>query len=228
MNLIVKICGLSNEETLDAALDAGADMIGLVVFPPSPRFVAPARAAELAARARGRAEIVVLTVDMDPSDMAETVDLVKPDWLQFHGRESTEVVASAKKRFGLKIMKAVGVREITDLISAQPFVAVADRLLLDAKPAQGALLPGGNGIPFDWEILRAFEPGLPFMLSGGLDVGNVGEALTITQADGVDVSSGVEAARGRKDPDLIRAFVAAARRAAAALPAAKALERAAS
>lgn len=227
MDLIVKICGLSNEDTLDAALDAGADMIGLVVFPPSPRFVAPARAAELAARARGRAEIVVLTVDMDESEMAAIVDLVQPDWLQLHGRESTEAVTSAKKRFGRKIMKAVGVREITDLISAQPFVAVADRLLLDAKPAQGALLTGGNGIPFDWDILRAFEPGLPFMLSGGLDAGNVEKALTITQADGVDVSSGVETARGRKDPDLICAFIADARRAAAALPTAKTLKRAA-
>lgn len=228
MNLIVKICGLSNEETLDAALDAGADMIGLVVFPPSPRFVAPARAAELATRIRGRAEIVALTVDMDPSDVAEIVEMVKPDWLQFHGRETAEAVASAKQRFGLRIMKAVGVREITDLISAQPFVAVADRLLLDAKPEPAALVPGGNGIPFDWKILRAFEPGLPFMLSGGLDAGNVEEALTITHADGVDVSSGIETARGKKDPDLIRAFVAAARHAAAALPAAKALERAAS
>jgi len=228
MELIVKICGLSEEETLDAALDSGADMIGLVAFPPSPRFVAPQRAASLAARARGRAEIVVLTVDMDASEMAEIVDLVKPDWLQFHGTETPDAVAAAGKRFALKTMKAIGVGQASDLASVSHHAASADRLLLDAKPAKDAILPGGGGLPFDWNILEGFAPGLPYMLSGGLHAGNVEEALTIARADGVDVSSGVESVRGRKDPDRIRAFIAAARHAAAALPPSVALERAAS
>lgn len=217
MGVIVKICGLSSEETLDAALDAGADMIGLVAFPPSPRFVAPDVAADLAARARGRAEIVVLTVDMAEDDLAGLVAAVEPDWLQFHGRESPEAVASARTRFGRKVMKAIGIRAADDLHAARGYAAVADRLLLDAKAPKGAVLPGGRGETFDWQIVAGFDPGQPFMLSGGLNAENVEKALDITGAAGVDVSSGVETAPGRKDPDLIAAFVAAARRNAAAM-----------
>lgn len=220
MELIVKICGLSNEKTVDAALDAGADMIGFVVFPPSPRFVTPETAARLAARARGRAEIAVLTVDMDETDVARLAATVKPDWLQFHGSEPPEAVAAAGERFGRKVMKAVGVRDAGDLDVARVYAAVADRLLLDAKPPKGATLPGGRGEAFDWHVLDGFDSGLPFLLSGGLNPGNVGRALGVARgAAGVDVSSGVETAPGQKDPDLIRAFVAAARRSAAALPA---------
>ena len=218
MDLIVKICGLSTEETLEAALDAKAEMIGLVFFPPSPRSVAPSRAARLAGQVRGRAEIAALTVDMDSAEISEIVALVKPDWLQFHGRETPETVAAARSRFGRRVMKAIGVRDATDLVSAKSFASVADRLLLDAKPPEGSVVPGGHGKPFDWNILEGFEPGLPFMLSGGLHSGNVDEALRVTRAGGVDVSSGIETAPGRKDPELIRDFVAAARRAAAALP----------
>lgn len=220
MELIVKICGLSSEETLDAALDAGADMIGLVAFPPSPRFVALDAAARLAERARGRAEIAVLSVDMDEADIAEWVAAVRPDWLQFHGMESPETVAAARMRFGRRMVKAVGVREAADLDAALVYAAVADRLLLDAKPPKGAARPGGLGEAFDWRILEGFDPGLPFLLSGGLNPSNVGRALAIAGGTaGVDVSSGVETAPGSKDADLIRAFVAAARRAAAMLPA---------
>jgi phosphoribosylanthranilate isomerase len=219
MDLIVKICGLSSEETLDAALEAGADMIGLVAFPPSPRFVAAEAAARLAERARGRAEVAVLTVDMAEDELAGLVTAVEPDWLQFHGRETPESVASARRRFGCKVMKAVGVRDAGDLRLGEAYAAVADRLLLDAKAPEGAVLPGGRGETFDWRILAGFDPGLPFMLSGGLDAGNIGLALDLTRAAGVDVSSGVETAPGRKDPDLIRAFVAAARRAAERLSA---------
>jgi phosphoribosylanthranilate isomerase len=217
MDLIIKICGLSSEETLEAALDAKADMIGLVFFPPSPRSVTPARAASLAAQARGRAEITALTVDMDEMGIAEIVDLVKPDWLQFHGAESPAAVAAAKQRFGKKIMKVIGVRDFADLDSANHYTGIADRLLLDAKPPKGSAVPGGHGQPFNWNILEGFEPGMPFMLSGGLHAGNVGEALRITRADGVDVSSGIETAPGTKDPELIRGFIAAARNAAKAL-----------
>lgn len=218
MNLIVKICGLSSEETLDAALSAGADMVGLVAFPPSPRFVAPEAAARLAARARGRAEVTLLTVDMAEDDLTALVAEVAPDWLQFHGSESPDAVAAARARYGRRVMKAVGIRDAGDLAGARAYAAVADRLLLDAKAPKGAVLPGGRGVTFDWRILAGFDPGLPFMLSGGLDAGNVGLALDLSRAAGVDVSSGVETAPGHKDPDLIRAFVAVARRAAEALP----------
>jgi phosphoribosylanthranilate isomerase len=227
MELIVKICGLSSEETVDAALDAGADMIGLVFFPPSPRFVSPARAAALAERARGRAEVAALTVDMDEAGLAAIVEAVQPDWLQFHGKETPEAILSAKKRFGRRVIKALGVGGVSDLAAASSYSASADRLLIDAKPPKGAILPGGNGEPFDWMILTGFAPSLPFMLSGGLDAGNIATALNISRAAGVDVSSGVETAPGRKDPELIRAFIAAARHAAASLPRSKTPERAA-
>jgi phosphoribosylanthranilate isomerase len=227
MDLIVKICGLSTEEALDAALDAGADMVGLVFFPASPRYVALSQAARLAARARGRADVTALTVDMDEAKLAEIVDLVNPDWLQFHGAESPAAVESAKSRFGRRVMKAIGVREAADLAAATRY-AGADRLLLDAKPPKGAGRPGGLGVPFDWRLLEQFDPGKTYLLSGGLDQANVGEALRIGGAPGVDVSSGVETAPGVKDPDLIRAFIAAARRGAAALPSARAAARAAS
>jgi len=228
MELIVKICGLSSEETLDAALGAGADMIGLVAFPPSPRFVAPPVAARLAARARGRAEVALLTVDMDQADVAAWVATVAPDWLQFHGTESPESVAAARKRFGLPVMKAIGVRETADLGKTEAYQSAADRLLLDAKAPKGAALPGGRGETFDWQILDGYDPGLSYLLSGGLNAANVGSALGIARAaSGVDVSSGVETAPGHKDPDLIRAFVAAARAADNARPA-KAIARVAS
>lgn len=216
MSLTVKICGLSTEETLDAALDAGADMIGLVFFPKSPRFLQPARAAVLASRARGRAEVVALVVDMDDAGLATVAETVRPDWIQMHGRETPERVAAIGKRHGVKTMKAIHVSDAADLAAADAYRGVADRLLLDAKPPKGAVLPGGNGAAFDWTILRGFAPGLPWMLSGGLDAANVGTALSVSRAPGVDVSSGVETAPGKKDPALIRTFILAARAAAPA------------
>lgn len=214
MNPIVKICGLSTEETLEAALDAGADMIGLVMFPPSPRFVAPEVAGRLAEKARNRAEIVLLTVDMAQPQLAEIIAEVNPDWLQFHGSETPEAVASAKKCFGRKVMKAVGVGNTGDLRRVGLYETVADCILLDAKAPKDAVLPGGRGVRFDWKLLDGFESNMPFLLSGGLDVDNVEMALASVQgAAGVDVSSGVETAPGRKNPERIRAFVAVARRA---------------
>ncbi|MBN8993715.1 MAG: phosphoribosylanthranilate isomerase [Rhizobiales bacterium] len=213
MKLIVKICGLSTEETLDAALAAGADMVGLVFFPPSPRYVTLERAAALAARARGRAEIVALSVDMAERNLGEIVDMVRPDWLQLHGSETPDRVAAIKKRFSRRVVKAVGIREAADLATAQRYAGFADRLLLDAKPPKDATRPGGNGAAFDWTILDGFDPPAPYLLSGGLDPQNVALALKVTGARGVDVSSGVETAPGRKDPDLIRSFINAARKA---------------
>ncbi len=216
MSLIVKICGLSNEETLDAALAAGADMVGFNFFPKSPRFVTPARAAQLASQVAGRAEIVAVTVDMDDAGIAEIVEAVPTDWLQLHGKETPERVADVSKRFGRPVMKAVAIASAADLALVEAYVTVADRLLLDARPPTGAVLPGGNGAPFDWTLLAGFDPDIPWMLSGGLRPGNVTEAVAMTGAPGVDVSSGVESAPGRKAADLIRAFIANARGAGAA------------
>lgn len=211
MSLIVKICGLSTLETIDAALRAGADMVGLNFFPPSPRFVTPEQAAPLAERARGRARVATVTVDMDEMGMAAIVAAVRPDWLQLHGHEPPEMVVALKRRFSLPVMKVIGIREAADLAQVEAYRGIADRLLLDAKPPKGATRPGGNAIRFDWAILDGFDPGMPWMLSGGLAPGNVGEAIARTRSPGVDVSSGVESAPGQKDPDLIAAFVAAAR-----------------
>ncbi len=216
MSLIVKICGLSNEETLDAALAAGADMVGFNFFPTSPRFVTPTRAAELAKRVAGRAEVVAVTVDMDDAGLAEIVGMVGVDWLQLHAGETPERVAGVAKRFGRPVMKALPIAVANDLAVAQSYVAVADRLLLDAKPPKGATRPGGLGTPFDWTLLAGFDPDIPWLLSGGLAPGNVGEAVALTGAPGVDVSSGVESAPGRKEANLIRAFIANARGAGAA------------
>jgi len=218
MSLIVKICGLSTPETIDAALGAGADMVGLNFFPPSPRFVTPEQAAPLGERARGRAAVTVLTVDMDEEGIAEIVAAVRPDWLQLHGHEPPDQVRELKRRFGLPVMKAIGIREAADLAQADAYRGVADSLLLDAKPPKGATRPGGNAVTFDWAILDGFDPGMPWMLSGGLDPGNVGAAIARTRSTGVDVSSGVESALGVKDPELIAAFVAAARVAEAGSP----------
>ncbi|WP_428698903.1 phosphoribosylanthranilate isomerase [Stappia sp.] len=208
---LVKICGLSTEETLRAALEAGADMIGLVFFPKSPRNVSLETAAGLAERARGKAEIVVLTVDADDALVDAIVAGVRPDWLQLHGHESPERCAELKARHGLRIMKALGVTSAGDLAAATPYVPHVDRLLFDARPPKGAELPGGNGVSFDWRILKGLDLGVPLMLSGGLDTATVGEAIRIGGVRDVDVSSGVESARGVKDAELVRAFVAAAR-----------------
>ncbi len=211
MSVIVKICGLSTEDTLDAALDAGADMVAFNFFPKSPRFVTPARAAALAGRVRGRAEIVALTVDLDEATLAEIVETVRPDWLQLHGKETPEAVAAVQDRFGLGVLKALGISDAADVAAVAAFAGVADRLLLDAKAPKGAALPGGNGLSFDWSLLDGLDAELPYMLAGGLDPSNVGIALAETRAIGVDASSGVESAPGVKDPERIRAFIAAAR-----------------
>ena len=215
---IVKICGLSTADTLDAAISAGADMIGFVFFPRSPRYVSLDRAASLADRARNRADIVVLVVDAEDDVLAKIVEGVRPDWLQLHGAETSERVADIRKRFGIKVMKAIGIGEAADLEAADRYASVSDRLLLDARPTKDALRPGGNAVTFDWGILEGFAPRVSWLLAGGLDAGNVAKALRISHAPGVDVSSGVESAPGVKGVGMIRAFVAEARRTAAARP----------
>jgi phosphoribosylanthranilate isomerase len=214
MSFIVKICGLSTPETLDVALDAGADMVGFVFFPPSPRHLAFEVASTLGRRVRGRAQKVALTVDADKEFLTAVVEALQPDVLQLHGAESTAQVRAVARLFGLPVMKALPIAAKDDLERIAPYASVADRLLFDARAPQEATRPGGLGNSFDWRLLETVAPGVPYMLSGGLDAGNIGEALRVTRASGVDVSSGVERALGVKDPDKIRAFVRAARAAA--------------
>ena len=216
-DVLVKICGLSTAETLDVALDAGADAVGFVFFPPSPRHLGYEAARALGARVKGRAEKVALSVDADDAMLAAAVEALRPDALQLHGNETPARVAAIKQRFGLPVMKAIAVEARGDLAAIADYVGVADRLLFDARAPREATRPGGLGKAFDWRLLENLDPGIPFMLSGGLDAGNVGEALRITLARAVDVSSGVERAPGEKDPDKIRAFVRAARAAEAEL-----------
>jgi len=208
---IIKICGLKSAEMVDAALAAGAGMIGVVSFEPSPRHVDAATAAALVAPARGRAETVLLTVDADDAALAGLVETIRPDWLQLHGREDPARVAAVRRRFGLPVMKAIGIRTAADLAGIAAYAGVADRLLFDAKPPKDATRPGGNGLAFDWQLLAALDPVVPFMLSGGLGPETVAEAVRRVRPLGVDVSSGVERAPGEKDAALIAAFVRAAR-----------------
>ncbi len=208
---LVKICGLSTEDTLDAALDAGAERVGFVFFPRSPRHVALDRAATLAARVRGRAAVVALTVDADDAALGDIVAAIAPDMLQLHGGEAPARAAAVRARFGRPVVKALGVATADEVAGATAYAGVADEILFDAKPPKGAALPGGNGVSFDWRLLAALDLPVPFMLSGGLGPRNVGEALRVTRAPAVDVSSGVETAPGVKSPELIAAFIRAAR-----------------
>jgi phosphoribosylanthranilate isomerase len=219
MTLLVKICGLRTEDTLDVALEEGADLVGFVFFPPSPRHLRYDVARALGARVAGRAGKVALTVDADDAVLAAILEALDPDMLQLHGKEPPARVAAIKARFGRPVMKAIPVETRADLAAVAAYAGVADRLLFDARAPREATRPGGLGRPFDWHLLENLDPGVPFMLSGGLDPGNVAEALRVTRAPGVDVSSGVERAPGEKDPDKIRAFVRAARAAEAGLAA---------
>jgi len=211
MSLIVKICGLSAPDTLDVALDAGADMVGFMFFPPSPRNVSLRAARELGARVNGRGEKVAVTVDADNALLTDIVDVLKPDLLQLHGEETPARVSAIHQRFALPVMKVLAIETQSDLGAIPLYAQIADRLLFDAKAPRDATRPGGLGKPFDWHLLEGLDLPIPFMLSGGLDASNLAEALRITRAPGVDVSSGVESAPGVKDPDKIRAFIRAAR-----------------
>jgi phosphoribosylanthranilate isomerase len=213
----IKICGLSTADTLDAALAAGADFVGFVRFPRSPRHVSLETAAALSGQARGRALRAVLLVDADDAEIAALVEAADPDLLQLHGAETAARVRQIRARFGRPVMKAGGIATRADLAAATAIAQAADRLLLDAKPPRTPqALPGGNGAAFDWSLLAGLDPRLPFMLSGGLSPDNVEAAIAATGTAAVDVSSGVESRPGVKDPALIEAFVRAARAAFAA------------
>jgi phosphoribosylanthranilate isomerase len=211
MSLIVKICGLSTRETLDVALQAGADMVGFVFFPPSPRHIGLDTAHHLGKQAKGHALKVALTVDADDVTLANIVEALQPDILQLHGKETVARLRDIKQAFGLPVMKAIAVETPADLEGLPGYAAIADRILFDARAPKEATRPGGLGAVFDWHLLEDLDLKVPFMVSGGLNTGNVAEAVRVTRAGGVDVSSGVERASGVKDPEMIRAFVRAAR-----------------
>jgi len=217
MPLLVKICGLKTPDALDAALEAGADMVGFVFFPPSPRNLGIEAARTLGERVKGRAKKVALSVDATDAELDRVVEALKPDMLQLHGGETPERVAAVRSRFRRPVMKALPIEQKSDLAPIRIYEKVADWLVFDGRAPREATRPGGLGKAFDWCLLENLDPGIPFMLSGGLDAGNVAEALRITRARSVDVSSGVERSPGEKDPDKIRAFVRAARAAEAEL-----------
>jgi len=208
--ILVKVCGLSTPETLDATISAGADFAGFVFFEKSPRHIGLETAHALGRQAAGRLRKVALTVDADDVDLAEIVMALAPDMLQLHGHETPARVRDVKARFRLPVIKAIGVASGADVETARAYENVADILLFDAKPAPGAAVPGGAGVAFEWDLLRDVSAER-WMLSGGLDPENVAEAIRRTGAKAVDVSSGVERGRGVKDAAKIAAFVTAAR-----------------
>lgn len=208
MQLHVKICGVKSPEAIASAAAGGARAIGLVFYPPSPRFLGVDLAAQLAKAAPTGLRVIGLFVDADDDTLATVIAQVPLDLVQLHGRESPERVADIRSEYGLPIVKAIRVAEIEDLDPVPTYEDVADWLLFDAKPpANVATLPGGNGLSFDWSILAGRRWSLPWMLSGGLTAGNLEEAVQVSGARAVDVSSGVEERPGVKDPALIRTFL---------------------
>ncbi|WP_271897747.1 phosphoribosylanthranilate isomerase [Candidatus Phyllobacterium onerii] len=216
MSLDIKICGLKTDEAVAAALDGGASHIGFIFFPKSPRYADPREAGRLRQAARGRAIAVAVTVDPDDVTLDTIVAAMQPDMLQLHGDESVNRVADIKARYGLPVMKALALRERGDLEQIKPYIGVADRFLFDAKPPKGSELPGGNGVSFDWRVLSELDASTDYMLSGGLNASNIAEALRATNAQGIDISSGVESAPGVKDVGLIKDFFRAVRAAKSA------------
>ncbi len=213
----IKICGIKDLSAMDAALKAGADMVGLVFFPPSPRSVSLTEGAALAARARGQARVVALTVDADDTLLDGIAAQVKPDLLQLHGKETPARISEVRSRTGIPVMKALPVAEAADLDAVPVYAAVAERILFDARPPKDATRPGGHGRAFDWTLLARVPRDRPIMLSGGLNPENVAAAIRTVRPDAVDVSSGVERSPGVKDAARIAAFVTNARAASVAL-----------
>lgn len=212
MSVAAKICGLSSEAAVAAAIEGGAAYLGFVFYPPSPRAVTPARAAALCAGVPANLRRVALFVDAADAAIAAVLEAAPIDILQFHGHESPERVAEAKARFGRPVMKAIAIAAPQDVFAAERYEGVSDLLLFDAKPPRRAdALPGGNGLAFDWQLIAGRRWRLPWMLSGGLTASLLPEAIEISGATAVDVSSGVERRPGDKDPDRIREFLRVAR-----------------
>jgi phosphoribosylanthranilate isomerase len=200
----VKICGLKTPDAVTAALEEGADFIGLVFYPPSPRHVEIEVAVYLANYIPDKTKIVGLFVDPDDHTLQTTLHSVRLDMIQLHGSETPERVSAIREKFGLPVMKAISVKSSEDLNSISLYESCADWLLFDAK---GETLPGGNGVAFDWSILKGRSFSKPWMLAGGLSTDNLAEALSVLSPSAIDVSSGVESAPGMKDPEKIRRFI---------------------
>lgn len=211
MALDIKICGLKTDGAMAAALAGGASHVGFIFFAKSPRYLEPTEAGRLREAARGKAKAVAVTVDASDAFLDEIVATMQPDMLQLHGSETPERVAEVKARYGLPVMKALSVSQAADLERIKPFIGIADHFLFDAKPPKGSELPGGNGVAYDWRILTGLDAGVDYMLSGGLNAANVGDALRLANPPGIDISSGVESAPGVKDPALIEQFFRAVR-----------------
>jgi len=207
----IKICGLSDPAAIAAAVAAGADYLGFVFYAPSPRHVSLDAAAALGSGIGGTAKKVALTVDADDARLDAIMDSLGPDLMQLHGSESAKRVAAIRKKFGVPVIKAIKIAGRDDLAQIEDYAGAADMLLFDAKMRSddADALPGGNGVRFDWDILTVASLDAPYMLSGGLDASNVGDAIAHLHPAILDVSSGVETAPGKKDPDLIRAFAEA-------------------
>ncbi|MGV8937620.1 MAG: phosphoribosylanthranilate isomerase [Allorhizobium sp.] len=211
----IKICGLSTPDAVDRAVSKGASHIGFIFFEKSPRNIEPDIAGVLADRVRGRVKIVAVTVDADNDDLDDIIALLRPDILQLHGHENPDRVLAVKALYGLPVIKAFSIRDADDLKRIAPYIGIADSFLFDAKPPAGSDLPGGNGVSFDWQLLRMLDDDVDYMLSGGLNKDNVVDALTETGARAIDVSSGVESAPGIKDLEMIDEFFAAVERSSA-------------
>ncbi|MCB2129947.1 MAG: phosphoribosylanthranilate isomerase [Rhodobacteraceae bacterium] len=212
MQTRVKICGLRTPEDVNAAVSAGADYLGFNFFPKSPRYVDPAAAGRLAGHVPAGIAKVALVVDASDEELDALTGAAPFDMVQLHGKETPERVSEIKRRYGLPVMKVLGVAGPGDLAALDLFQSVADQILVDAKAPKGSVLPGGNGIAFDWRLLLGRVWRKPWMLAGGLTPANVAEAIRATNARQVDVASGVESSPGQKDAELVRAFIAAARR----------------
>ncbi|CAN7217286.1 phosphoribosylanthranilate isomerase [Ensifer sp. ENS07] len=218
MKTQVKICGLKTAEAAERAVALGASHVGFIFFPKSPRNIEPDDAGRIADRIRGQAKIVAVTVNADNDELDEIVSALNPDILQLHGSEDAERLLTVKAMYGLTVMKALSVREASDLEKIDAYIGIADRFLFDAKPPKGSDLPGGNGVSFDWKLLDALDGSVDYMLSGGLNADNIGEAMAQTSARAIDISSGVESAPGVKDLKLMESFFNAVRQAEAGMP----------
>lgn len=211
MTILIKTCGLKTADIVGHSVDNGADQIGFIFFEKSPRHVTPLQANIAAVPARGKSEIVAVTVNADDEYLDQIIAELKPDMLQLHGGETPARVDQVKTRYNLPVMKAFAIREVHDLDKVSPYIGVADRMLFDAKAPKNAELPGGNGITFDWRLLDKLDQRVAYMLSGGLNAQNVCEAITNTNAMGVDLSSGIETSPGVKNKDVMDGFFKAIR-----------------
>lgn len=211
MRLDIKICGLKTPEAVDHAVALGATHIGFIFFGKSPRHIEPSDAGALADRARGRAKIVSVSVDADNDELDEIMAMIRPDILQLHGRESPDRVLTVKAVTGLPVWKALSISEASDLERIDDYDGIANRFLFDAKRPKNSELPGGNGVSFDWTLLKGLSERVDYMLSGGLTKDNIGDALRIARPMGIDLSSGVESSPGVKNLKMMDEFFAAVR-----------------